>query len=209
MTAGNQPRPSFPSLHQSFQAREDPLHARQMAARLCASWGAVAELMALCHSHVRRLLPSRLTPKAQKLQRLRHFLSLMFLGGLTLPLPPTPVRITLSNENTWVMSRICQSGMLQLPLTVFLTWEAISRCSRHSTIIMFIWKHFQCVSENTFSVRVSPLPTISTLLVCLVGPLCSLSSQMDMTCFDCKWNLSLHTGRHGQRNWQCWAHQRQ
>lgn len=55
------------------------------------------------------------------------------------------------------MSRICQSDMLQLPLTVFLSQKAISRCSRHSTIIMFIGKHFQCVSENTMGVCFSPL----------------------------------------------------
>lgn len=130
--------------------------AQQMALHLRASRGTVVELMALCHSHVRPLLPLRLTP--------RH----RICGDFTTSScwcfrrPDTSFATNASPHHTeqgahWVMSRICQSDMLQLPLAVFLSLKAISRCSRRSTIIMFIWKHFQCVSENTMGVRISPL----------------------------------------------------
>lgn len=208
MTAGNQPGP-IPSPHHSKPGKT-PSMARQMAARLYASQGAVAELMALCHSHVRRLLPLRLTP--------RHRICRGFTTSSPwcFRRPDTSFTTNASPPHTeqwahWVMSRICQSGMLELPLTIFLLQEAISCRSRHS-IIMFIWKHFQCVSENTLGVCSNLYHLYLTCLlvvISLVCPLCSLSSQMDMTCFDCKWNLFLCTGGHGQRNWQCWALQQQ
>lgn len=180
--------------------------ARQMVARLCASRGAVAELMALCHSHVRRLLPLCFTPRHRLCRGLSTSSPSCFRR------PDTSFTTNASPHHTeqwahWVMSSICQSGMLQLPLTVFLSQEAISCCSRHSTIIKFIWKHFICQRE--YLGYFSPLYLTCLLVVSLVCLLCSLSTQMDMTCFDCKWNLSLHTGRRRQRNWQCWAHQQQ
>lgn len=114
-----------------------------MAIHLCASHGAVAELMALCHSHVRRLLPLRLTPR------------LRISSGFA-----------TSSHHTeqwahWVMSRICQSGMLQLP------WQSFYRRKQyHAAVViaisLFILKYFHCVIESTLGICLSPLSATST-----------------------------------------------
>lgn len=128
-----------------------------MALHLCARRSTVAELMALCHGHVRQLLPLRRTP------RHRIWRGFTTSSRWCFRRPDTSFSTNASPRHTeqgahWVMSGICQSDKCQLPLTVFLSQKAILCCSRHSTIIMFIWKHFQCVSENTVSVYFSPLP---------------------------------------------------
>lgn len=105
----------FPSCTSHSKPGKTPSIARQMAIHLCASHGAVAELMALCHSHVRRLLPLRLTPR------------LRISSGFA-----------TSSHHTeqwahWVMSRICQSGMLQLP------WQSFYRRKQyHAAVVIAI-----------------------------------------------------------------------
>lgn len=110
----------------------------------------------------------------------------------------------------WVMSRVCQSGVLQLPLAgIFLWQEAISRCIRRS-IVMFISKHlWLCQWDYCISPLYILYLACLLVVISLVCPLCSLNSQIDMTRSDCKLNMSLHTCGHRQRNKQYRAHHQQ